>query len=164
MAAALLERHLAAAGAPATVRSSGRGPAGIAAPDRVVTTMAAHGLDLAGHRSAVTTAADLERADLVLAMSREHARDALELAPDVRSRVFTLKQLVRLADAHGGPRPDEPLRSWLARLDAARGPADLLGAAAADDVADPIGRSKRTYRATARELDDLTGRLSARLA
>jgi protein-tyrosine phosphatase len=164
MAAALLERHLGSAGVAAAVRSSGRGPAGVAAPERAVATMAAAGVDLTAHRSAVTTVEAIEAADVVLAMSREHARDAIELVPGARSRTFTLKQLVRLAEAHGGPAADETVDAWLVRLDAHRGPGDLLGAASADDVADPIGRSKRAYRATARELDDLTRRLSAALA
>jgi hypothetical protein len=56
------------------------------------------------------------------------------------------------------------VEAWLGRLDAARDPSSVLGAAKADDVTDPIGRSARTYRRTSAELDDLTRRLAALLA
>jgi protein-tyrosine phosphatase len=126
--------------------------------------MAAHDLDLSEHRSAGTSGADLEAADLVVGMAREHVRDAIAIDPAVRPRAFTLKELVRLGEANGPRRDDEAVEAWLGRLDAARDPSNVLGAAKVDDVTDPIGRSARTYRRTAAELDDLTQRLAALLA
>lgn len=164
MAAAFLGRHLAARGVSARVGSAGRGPAGAAPPPRAVDAMAGHDLDLSGHRSASTSGSDLAAADLVVGMAREHVRDAIAIDPAVRPRAFTLKELVRLGEASGPRRDDQTVEAWLGRLDAARDPSSVLGAAKADDVTDPIGRSAQTYRRTSAELDDLTRRLAALLA
>jgi protein-tyrosine phosphatase len=160
MAAALLERHLAAAGVDATVHSAGRLAEGYDPPPEVMQTLAALGLDVSDHRSRIATATMVGEADLVIAMAKEHARDAVALDPDVLPRTFTLKELVRLGEA-AGPRHDgEDLSVWLARIGAGRSATALLGSARADDIGDPMGGPARGYRRAADELDTLTRRLA----
>ena len=143
------------------VRSAGRLPGGVPASATAVEVLAGRGLDLTGHVSRTASRSLLAESDLVLGMAREHVRDAVLLHPDVRSRAFTLKDLVRRAAKVGPRAADQPLESWLAEVGRGRTTADLLGASEADDVADPIGRPVERYRACATELDDLLGRLAA---
>jgi hypothetical protein len=81
------------------------------------------------------------------------------ICPDAWPRTFTLKEIVRRGERLGR-REGRSLPEWLAGLHWGRRLADFLGDDAADDVADPVGRSRRVYARTAGELDDLTRRLA----
>jgi protein-tyrosine phosphatase len=91
MAEVLLRRHLEQAGVDATVSSAGLLRGGVAATDHGVAAMADRGLDLSRHASRRIDADMLERADLVIAMARQHVREAAVLVPGVLSKTFTLK-------------------------------------------------------------------------
>ncbi|MGH3404143.1 MAG: hypothetical protein ACRDRJ_16810 [Streptosporangiaceae bacterium] len=159
MAQALLARELTARGADVVVRSAGTLPGGAVPPPEVVTVMAGYGLDVAGHLSRQVTADDLARASLILAMAREHLREAVVITPDTWPRAFTIRELVRRgAEAGAGP-PGESLDEWLARVHDGRSRMALLGDSPQDDVDDPIGGPLAAYEATAGELAGLTAAL-----
>jgi protein-tyrosine phosphatase len=160
MAAALLSRRLDDAGVKAVVTSVGLLFDGKPATDHGQAVMATRGLDTSGHRSRKLRSDIVVGADLLLGMARSHVREAVALVPDVWTRSFTLKEIVRRGEERGGRAPDEPLADWLARLHAGRRLPDLLGDSADDDVADPIGGPLKSYERTAAELDDLTTRLA----
>lgn len=143
------------------IQSAGRLPGGAPASADAVKVLAGRGLELSKHRSQTTTADLLGAADLIVGMAREHVRDAVLALPEVRPRAFTLKDLVRRGEALGRRSVGQPLDAWLGEVGAGRTTNDLLGAMAADDVADPIGQSPARYRACADELDDLLRRLAA---
>jgi protein-tyrosine phosphatase len=160
MGEVLLRDRLTRAGVDARVHSAGLISEGAPASSNGVKVMAKRGLDLSGHRSQPLTAEAVARADLIIGMAREHVREAVVLEAGSLGRTFTLPELARRArwagprshDAAGTP---EPFATWLARVGAGRRPADLLGSSTEDDVADPIGLSKRTYERTAQEIEDL---------
>ena len=155
MAEVLLADALARRGVAAHVSSAGLLEDGRPASEHSVACMAGRGLDLSAHRSRAMTAELLGGADLLLGMERRHVREAAVLAPGTWERSFTLRELARRA-AEAGPRPaDVPLADWLARLAAGRTPDVHLGSSRDDDVADPIGRSLRTYRRCATDLERL---------
>ncbi len=160
MAAALLRARLEHAGVEAIVRS-----AGVAAFDglppvrEAVRVMAEHGLDTSGHRSRSLARSELETADLVLAMTRGHLREAVLVEPTVWPRAFTLKELVRRAEREGPRASREPFAAWLARVHDGRQLSDLLGESDEDDVADPIGLGLYHCRDTAADLTALVDRL-----
>jgi len=163
MAEVLLRHHLAAAGVAATVSSAGLYESGSPATGHAVAAMADRGLDLNDHRSRQMDAALVEQADLVIGMAREHVREAVVMGSDVLVKAFTLKELVRGADAVGGREADEPLALWLGRIAATRGREALLGVSHDDklDIADPVGRGRADYEVTADLLDVLLGRVVA---
>ncbi|MEW6476068.1 MAG: low molecular weight phosphatase family protein [Actinomycetota bacterium] len=160
MAAALLSRRLDEAGVKAVVSSAGLLFDGRPATDHGQAVMADRGIDTSGHRSRKLRAEIVTDADIVIGMARSHVREAVALAPDVWTRAFTLKEIVRRGEERGGRAPGEPVEDWLARLHAGRRLPDLLGESGADDVADPIGGPLKSYERTAAELDDLTARLA----
>ncbi len=158
MAEVLLRDRLEQVGVEVHVHSAGLLAGGRPASEHGVAVMRARGLDLTGHRSRRMTAELLRDADLVIAMAREHVREAVVLEPDAFPRTFTLRELVRRA--RGRPRrPGEHLRDWAARLHDGRTRRDLLGVSSDDDIADPIGGSPQRYAATADELEELIGRV-----
>lgn len=164
MAAALLGRRLGDAGVEAAVSSTGILFDGKPATDHGIAVMADRGIDTSRHRSRKLRAEMVTGADLVIGMAREHVAEALAFGPGIWERAFTLKEIVRLGEQHGGREPGEPLQQWLARLHEARlqsgrRPTELFAPSADDDVADPIGRPRSSYQRTAEELDDLTARL-----
>ncbi len=112
------------------------------------------GLEANHHRSAQLRPADLECADLILAMAAEHVRYVRREHPEVADRTATLKRLVR--DLPAGP---EPLRARLATL-------DLVHAEPGEDedVADPAGGDEQVYVDCAREIDGLLTELLPRLS
>lgn len=156
MAAALLRQKLEAAGADVTVSSAGTWREGEAASPGSVKAMASRGLVLDDHRSRILAAEMLEAADLVIAMAREHVREAVVIDPPAFTKVFTLKELVRRAEAAG---PRAFFEEWLTALNQDRPGKGLLGASEEDDVADPIGHPDARYRETAQEIEDLIDRL-----
>lgn len=172
MAEALLRDRLERRQVPARVRSAGLISDGVPASANSVRSMAKRGLDISAHRSRPLVADDAARADLIIGMAREHVREAVVLEPTALPRAFTLRELVRRAEDQGQRRAGdliepgdpldlEPFSAWVLRLGEDRRAASLLGRDAADDVADPIGMSRRTYERTAAEIEDLVDRFVA---
>lgn len=164
MAEALLGARLQAAGVEAELSSCGLLEPDIPATPEAVDTVAGYGLDLSAHRSRRLSRQLVNDADLILAMAREHLREVVVAAPDAFHRTFTIKELVRRGEASGPRGAHEDLPAYLSRIGWGRRPADLLGGAGQDDVADPIGLPLEAYRSTAAELDDLSERAANLLA
>ncbi len=159
IAAALLSLRLAP-DAQITVRSAGLLPGGRPAPAEAITRMGRFGVDLSGHRSRQISSELLADADLVLGMTRRHARTLIADRPDLRGATFTLKDMVRRGDAL------VPAASWLQVLRelAETRPAEaLLGRSDADDISDPMGRPAWVWNRVVGQLDELTHQLAALL-
>jgi protein-tyrosine phosphatase len=163
MAEALLRHRLEQVDPTVTVSSAGLHPGDRPATAHGVATMADRGLDIGSHRSRTLTRELLGGADLIIGMAREHVREVAVTEPDALDRTFTLKELVRAAEADGRRRPAEAVGEWLGRIGRGRRPDDLLGVGHDDayDIEDPIGRGRADYEATADELDALLSRLVA---
>ena len=160
MAATLLGRRLAEIGVTVQVHSAGMLRSGDPPHPEVISVMAGYGIDIAAHRSRVACAADLARADLVLAMARDHLRFAVVTEPEAWPRAFTLRELIRRGERVGPRLPGEPLSCWLSRAHEGRGRAALLGDCAHDDVPDPAGQPMPAYADVARLLDRSAARLA----
>ncbi len=142
-----------------SVRSAGLLHTGHPASAHGIDVLSERGIDLSTHRSRSMTAELLRQADLVLAMAREHVREAVVLESSAWPRTFTLKELVRRGEEIGPRRADESLEQWLARAHAGRRPQQLMGYSLDDDVADPIGRPRNAYERMVADLDRLVERL-----
>jgi protein-tyrosine phosphatase len=162
MAEAFLRRKLATAGlSDVSVGSAGLLESGRSPTDDGIETMATWGIDLGEHRSRQMTDEMLRAADLVIGMAREHVREVAVNVPDVWPRTFTMREFIRRGEEIGPRAPGQPFDEWVAKLHAGRIPSSLLGSSEDDDVADPMGRSRRAYETSATEIDALTTRLVA---
>ena len=94
-----------------------------------------HRVDLRAHRSRRLKAKMVAGSDLIVGMARRHVFEVAREQPEAFGRAFTLKELVRRADAAEARAADEPLDAWLTRLNDGRRPADLWGESADDDIA-----------------------------
>ena len=113
-------------------------------------------LTVPGIASIPLTAAMIEGADLILALTTAHRAEAVYMVPSAVRRTFTLREFERLVAAHGTAVP-------LGSTDAARLQALIPLAIAQrahlaigrhqDDVFDPIGRSRNAHRRAYREID-----------
>jgi protein-tyrosine-phosphatase len=54
------------------------------------------GLDVSGHRGRQVTAELLKKSDIILAMEKRHQDRLLELAPQIKNRVFLLKEFAKI--------------------------------------------------------------------
>lgn len=153
MAAAMLRRAMP--GAAVTVLDAGFGEPGHPVTAGTLEAAAGLGLDLSEHRSTQVDAEVLERADLVLTMERRHVRDLVVDQPELWPKTFTIKELVRRAEAVGPRAPDQPLADWLAVVGRDRTRTELLGASALDDVADPTTDRTVDHDVTAAALLEL---------
>jgi protein-tyrosine phosphatase len=163
MASALFDQQCRFLGIRAQVASAGLLEAGVAPPDEVAALMAQYGIDVTSHRSRLMQIADVDGATLVIGLERRHVREAV-LASSNRAawaRSFTLREVVRRADAVGPRQTGQPFGSWVGALHDGRRPLDLLDTSPVDDVADPIGRGLAATRDTAIIIADLTARLAA---
>ncbi|WP_208027115.1 arsenate reductase/protein-tyrosine-phosphatase family protein [Rhabdothermincola sediminis] len=159
MAEALLRHRLTERGVAARVSSAGVTAEGRPPSSAAVEVMADFGLGIAEHRSSLLSPERVAGADLILAMAREHVREAVVLVPDAFPRTFTLKELVRLGRERGPRGEGESMAGWLARMHAGRTPLAHLGSSPDDDVADPIGQRMAVYERTADELAELVDSL-----
>jgi protein-tyrosine phosphatase len=162
MAQGILSGLVAGRGGSVDIASAGLRPGGRPMASEALAALralAAGPPDMSGHVSSTLEAGDIERADLVLGMGREHVREVVVLVPGAWGRTFTLKELVRRGEGVG-PRADgQPLGDWLAVASVGRTRSDMLGSNPLDDVADPIGGSSSMFEQTAAELEDLGRRL-----
>ncbi len=127
---------------------------GDAAPEPMLRAAGRHDIDLRRHRSRPLDREVVERADLVLALGRDHRAAVARLSPRANRRTFTLLEFGRLIgtlDARDMNRlrsPDLDVDERLAeavRLVASRR-GHLVADAAADlSVADPFGGRDSAY-------------------
>jgi len=118
---------------------------------------------ISGHRARWLNESHLVEPDLILAMTREHRRAVVELAPAQVRRTFTVRELARLAqqvpdeearriaDA-AGREPAERLAALLTHLTGVRGELDPPAEPGEDDVVDPYRRSWAVYEQMAAEM------------
>jgi protein-tyrosine phosphatase len=163
MAAAMLERRLADHGVDARVTSAGTRPWHAGATDHAVTVMEEYGLDIVDHENRPVTRALVERADLVLGMTRQHVNFVTARWPDAADRTFLVGELARLGGRVGPRRESEPVALWAERASAARPPERPLGRAV-DEVDDPVGLPIAVYQQTAAVLDRWLTEIAALLA
>ena len=109
MAAGLLRQRLAADNANARHRvlSAGVWAAdGEPASENAITAMAGRGIDISDHRSHSLTTDEIARADLILVMTREHARLVRQTWPQYAWKVYLLSEMTRkrrdVEDPYGG--------------------------------------------------------------
>lgn len=108
------------------------------------------GLDVKAHVSRRVHIDGLWDYDLVLGLSRVHIRELLSVEPELRSRLFTLKQFARWIPDHPRPKASR-LGPWLDR-EARRPGTDFLGDSADDDIADPVGQPIDDWRVMSNDL------------
>ncbi|MFT4135447.1 low molecular weight phosphatase family protein [Microbacterium sp.] len=165
----LAEVLLRARLAPLEVRVHSAGTQGLdAAPmtaeaRRLAVELGADAADADAHRSRYLTERDLRSPDLVVALSREHRRRIIELAPARMRRTFTAREFARLAAglgdddvraaaAAGGSDDAARMRAAVSAVAAMRGAIALPADPADDDVVDPYRRSWDTYQRSAAQL------------
>lgn len=119
--------------------------------------------DADAHRARLLTEAELASPDLIVAMTREHRRAIVELAPARLRATFTARELARLAAdlpsheladaiAAAGDAPADRLRAALAAAAARRGLTPPLDDPADDDVRDPYLQPWEVYQQSAAQL------------
>ena len=151
MAEGILRSRAAAAGLDLDVSSAGILPGGSPATDNAIAVCADRDIDISGHVSRRLEASMIEDADLVLAMTREHLREAVVAVPSAFAKTFTLRELVRaINDNHD---------ATLDQLNAGRALDRYLRAEVNDDDADPVRKPRAAYEDTALQLDGLLARL-----
>ena len=118
-------------------------------------------LDLSEHRARVIGPGELRDADLVLGFEPSHVAAAVIDGRSRRERTFTLLEFVESMDPFGddGVGPDV-VRSWVDDVDRARSSRNPLSA---PSIADPLGRSRETFRRVAEQVDESIDRLAVPL-
>lgn len=159
----LLRRDLGLLGVPVEVISGGLLDWDQPVDPQAAAVMAERGVDISGHRSRPVSTVDLHTVDLVITMTREHAREVVLGLPEVYPRVFTVKDFARRVDLEPSVEPGEDLRTRVSALSSGRALASLMGISEEDDVADPYGLTQLHFEATADALASLSERISMAL-
>jgi len=155
-AAAVAARLAAEHALTITVGSAGSMEPDQPAEDEMQRVARSMGFDLSAHRSRTTDDRLLQRSDLIVTMTGRHVLEVVERHPSLRHRTLTLKEWAAWVQAEQ-PVPEwtaEGVRDWAAA--ATDRPFDRL-VSGGDDIADPVGRTRRQYRRTAELIRDLVG-------
>ena len=115
--------------------------------------IASLGLEVPNHRSRQATLQELDNADLVIALAREHVMWMRRVHPTAAPRTATLKRLARDLPNDGGPLFERlaPMRLHEVQLEPG------------EDVVDPAGGDLDVFLDCAREIADLLHELIPRL-
>lgn len=117
----------------------------------------------AAHYSRWLTEADLQSPDLIIALTREHRRKIMDMAPARMRRTFTAREFAHLAEALsdqeiadaaalGGTDQTARLKAAVAVIADMRGRVPAPADPDAYDVVDPYRRSWATYQRSAAEM------------
>lgn len=147
----LMRRALHLCGVNALVASAGFLPSGSHTPSLGVQVAGQHGLDLAKHISVRVGARLVGVSDLILTMTREHAREIVALAPETWPRVYPLKQFTELLSQVTLPRR-AIFRDAAVMVGETRKVNAILGNPGYDAVQDPMGRSALVWEAVIEDL------------
>ncbi|MFE1645842.1 low molecular weight phosphatase family protein [Microbacterium sp. P01] len=134
---------------------------------RLATELGVDPADSSAHRSRYLTEAQLSDPDLILAMTREHRRAIVELAPSRLRSTFTVREFARLAAdiddellreaaESAGPDASSRVRAVAALVASRRGLVLPPDDPTDDDVIDPYRRSWSTYQLSASQLEPAT--------
>jgi protein-tyrosine phosphatase len=160
MAEALLRHHLGGDPSPGVASVGTIGWNGYPATPHAVEVLAERGVDLGSHISRKINRTEVERADLIVAMTRKHGWAVAAHDPAAATRTFLLGEITRLARTH--QRDGAPLRDWIESIGESRPTHRPIGHAA-DEIHDPVGESIDVYRSTAAVLDRLLAELAGSL-
>jgi protein-tyrosine phosphatase len=130
---------------------------GSGAMPEAIRSAAEWGADIGPHVARRLHGAMLEDADLIICMAADHRSRIVDAMPDLATKTFTMKELVRLLEAS---RPSGSLAARVAAAAASRNGSSKRS----EDVRDPLGDPIGGYREVADELHDLAGRLAGALA
>lgn len=122
------------------------------------------GIDLLQHRTRHVASRPLGDADLVVGFERKHLAAAVVDGGARRERTFTLPELaalLRAADAPAGVDPRERARALVASADDVRN--RVRTDAPPAEVADPLGKTREQFRATAAAVGELVDQVASRL-
>ncbi|MGP5124097.1 arsenate reductase/protein-tyrosine-phosphatase family protein [Glutamicibacter ardleyensis] len=117
-------------------------------------------LDAGLHQAQQLTVGMIKESDLILAMDRGHRREIVEILPRASRHTFTLREFARLADQvsnediarRSGRSPLELLRGAVESVAQLRGTLPLLDDPWQEDVVDPYGKDRATYKLSVGQL------------
>lgn len=147
----------------AVTASAGYMESGFEAASGSINAARKRGLDLSEHRSRELEPTMISWADVIIGMEPGHILDLSDLVPGAQKWALTLKELARLVTdplvtdltgrpAIGSPLSTQQIHHWVRQV-GDRSLGSLLSGE--NTVADPIGRSDRAFRSTAKEIDAL---------
>jgi protein-tyrosine phosphatase len=135
------------------VRSAGIAAGRYLSPE-TIETATEKGLDAETLRPTQLTAEMLREADLIVTMTRDHAAEVLDFAPEVAEKTFTLKELSTLlasSPASEASTQRDGVVARIAELHRRRASAPVSGAI--EDVRDPLGLPMEVYREVAADIE-----------
>jgi len=71
---------------------------GLGATEATREVLRGEGIDVSGHRSQRITRGLIKKSDIILVMERIHEEKILQMAPEVKNRVFLLKEFAKISD------------------------------------------------------------------
>ncbi|MFA5096391.1 MAG: L-threonylcarbamoyladenylate synthase [Candidatus Omnitrophota bacterium] len=74
--------------------------AGMGASQAAREALAREGIDVSAHLARAVTSRALKRSDLILVMEKAHEAAVLQVAPEVKNRVFLLKEFAKIDDSN----------------------------------------------------------------
>lgn len=117
--------------------------------DSVVRLLDERGVDVSRKKSQQLSIDVVEKADLILTMTSEHARGVVSRFPSVISDVYTQRHFGRIVTPR---RTDASIREWLDELNTSNRRA-YLGDDDELDIPDPIGQNHKVFTDLTVELE-----------
>ena len=124
------------------------------ATEEAIKVMENFDIDLSSHRTQLLNQEIIEKAELIVAMTRPHELSISKIQQQARNRTFLAGEIVRLGSLVSKLEELPSFKSWVEELHSARG-GHMTSGRAGDEVLDPFDKPIEEYEKVAMRLNGI---------
>jgi len=124
------------------------------ATEKAIKVMENFNIDISDHSTRLLDYAIVEKAELIIAMTRPHELSISKIQQQARNRTFLAGEIVRLGSLVSRPEASSSFKSWVEELHSARG-GHMTSGRAGDEVLDPFDKPLEEYEKVAMRLSGI---------
>ena len=155
MAEAFLKEKLLKTTSEIEVFSAGtNAKSNLGATEEAIKVMENFNIDISDHSTQLLDYGTVEKAELIIAMTRPHELSISKIQQKARNRTFLAGEAVRLGSLVSKPAEVPSFKAWVEELHSARG-GHMTSGRAGDEVLDPFDKPIEEYEKVAMRLNGI---------
>ena len=155
MAEAFLKEKLLKTTSEIEVFSAGtNAKSNLGATEEAIKVMENFNIDISDHSTQLLDYGTVEKAELIIVMTRPHELSISKIQQKARNRTFLAGEVVRLGSLVSKPAEVPSFKVWVEELHSARG-GHMTSGRAGDEVLDPFDKSIEEYEKVAMRLNGI---------
>ena len=124
------------------------------ATEKAIRVMKNFNIDISDHSTRLISRDIVEKAELVIAMTRPHELSISKIQQQARNRTFLAGEIVRLGSLASKLEESSSFKSWIEELHSARG-GHMTSGRAGDEVLDPFDKPLEEYEKIAMRINGI---------